>query len=73
MSDDVVAPRGYDRAMEQKVITAAELERMTPAEQDRVFAESIVTDLSQVPPAFLARVRERVERRIATEESSQQP
>jgi hypothetical protein len=67
-----VASGGYDRAMEQKVITAAELERMTPAEQDRVFAQSIVTDLSQVPPEFLARVRERVLRRIAAEESSQQ-
>jgi hypothetical protein len=58
--------------MEQEVITAAELECMTPAEQDLVFAQSIVTDLSQVPPEFLARARERVLRRSAAEESSQQ-
>jgi hypothetical protein len=57
--------------VDQKVITAAEFERMTPAEQDAAFAASIVTDLSEVPPAFLAPVRERISQRIASEESSQ--
>ncbi len=55
--------------MEPKLITAAELERMTPAEQDRVFAESIVKDLSLVPEEFLARVRADVEEHIASTEA----
>ena len=49
--------------MPRRVVTAAELEGMTPAERDAHFEASIVRDLSKVPPEFLARVRERVERR----------
>jgi hypothetical protein len=47
--------------MAGKVWTAAELEQMSPAEQDAVFEQSLVTDLSQVPPQFLARIRDRLE------------
>ena len=37
--------------------TAEELERMSPDERQRLFDESVVTDLTQVSPEFLARVR----------------
>jgi hypothetical protein len=53
------------------VTTAAELERMTPAERQEHFDASVVTDLSQVRPEFLARVRARLEQRIAAQDASQ--
>ena len=56
--------------MASKVWTAAELEQMTPAERQAIFDASIVTDLDQVPPEFLARVRARAERIIAQTEST---
>ncbi len=56
--------------MERKVITAAEFEQMTPAEQDEAFAASIVWDLDQAPPDLVARARARVEERIAREHST---
>ena len=42
---------------EDKVLTAAELERMTPDERQRVLDDRVVTDLADVSPDFLARVR----------------
>ena len=42
---------------DDKVWTAAEMERLTPDERHRVINEGIVTDLEQLPPDFLARVR----------------
>jgi hypothetical protein len=51
--------------MARRIVSADELERMTPAEQDAHFEASIVRDLSKVSPEFLASVRERVERRAA--------
>jgi len=56
--------------MARKVWTAAELEKLSPAERQEVFEASIVGDLDDVPPEFLARVRARVEERIAATESS---
>jgi hypothetical protein len=50
--------------MAGKVWTAEELERMSPAEQDAVFAQSVITDLPQVPPEFLARVRSHLQDRM---------
>lgn len=41
----------------ERIWTAAELELLTPDERDRIIKEGIVTDLSQVPPDFLARAR----------------
>jgi hypothetical protein len=55
----------------EKVWTAEEFGKLSPAEQDAVFEESIVTDLAAVPDEFLARVRARVQQRIDTETSSQ--
>jgi len=56
--------------MSGNVVTAAELEKMTPAEQKALFDESVVTDLSQVPDEFLARVRQRLEQHIDRTESA---
>jgi len=56
--------------MASKIWTAVELEQMSPAERKAIFDASIVTDLDQVPPEFLARVRARVEKIIAEVEST---
>jgi len=55
----------------EKAWTAEEFERLSPAQQDAVFEQSIVTDLAAVPEKFLAHVRARVQQRIDTEASSQ--
>jgi hypothetical protein len=51
----------------ERVWTAAELEALSPAEQDALFeaVTSIVRDLAMAPPGLLARVRARIEARIA--------
>ena len=56
--------------MASKIWTAAELEQMSPVERKAIFDASIVTDLDQVPPEFLARVRTPVEKTIAETEST---
>jgi hypothetical protein len=55
--------------MAKKIWTAAELEQMSPAEQDAIFEAAIVRDLDDVPVEFLDRVRSRVERRISGADS----
>ena len=57
-------------SMPRKVWTADELDEMTPAEVDALFEASIVTDIDEVPPAFLAQVRADLEEHITTTESS---
>jgi hypothetical protein len=52
--------------MPGKVVTAAELEKMSPAEQQALFDASVVADLDQVPAEFLERVRLRLEQHIDT-------
>jgi hypothetical protein len=42
---------------DDRIWTAAELERLTPDERDRIVKEGMSTDLSCVAPAFLARAR----------------
>lgn len=42
---------------DEKLWTAGELEALTPEERQRLFDERVVTDLSQVSPEFLAKVR----------------
>lgn len=49
--------------------TAAEFEKLTPAEQDAAFHASIVTDLDDIPPEFLDRVRRRLLSRLDASES----
>lgn len=56
--------------MPEKVWTAEELERMSPAERRELFESSIVTDLAQVPEAFLSRVRDRAEKLIEDTKSN---
>lgn len=57
--------------MAEKIWTADEFSRMTPAEQDAIFEASVVTDLETVPSEFLDRVRDRTKKRIAQAESHQ--
>jgi hypothetical protein len=57
--------------MTTKTWTAEELSKLTPAQQDELFRASEVTDLDQVPPIFLDRVRARLEARISKQESVQ--
>jgi len=47
--------------MATKIWTAAELETMTPVEQDEVFDSSVTIDLGTIPPEFLDRVRQRAQ------------
>lgn len=42
---------------DDRVWTAAELERLTSEDRQRLLDERVITDLSQVPPEFLARFR----------------
>jgi hypothetical protein len=39
------------------VVTAAELDALTPAERHAAFEASLVTDLEQLPADYLARLR----------------
>lgn len=55
--------------MADKVWTAAELEKLSPARRQQIFDASLVLDLDDVPPEFLDRVRDRVQDRIATTDS----
>ena len=55
--------------MARKVCSAEEFERMTPAQQDAHFEASLVTTLADVPEAFLDRVRDRLEERIANSDT----
>jgi hypothetical protein len=43
--------------MARKLWTAEEVEKLSREQQQAIFDESIVTDLAEVPPDFLARVR----------------
>lgn len=68
---------GYGEAMVEQsgrdgsaVTSAAQLEAMSPAQRRAHFDASVVTDLSQISPVFLARVRARLERRIAMQDPS---
>jgi hypothetical protein len=57
--------------VEKPVVTAAELEGMTPAERQASFDASVLTDLDQVPPERRDRVealRERAVERIARQD-----
>lgn len=59
---------------DERILTAAELELMTPDERQRLFNERVITDLSQVDPEFLAKVRAKARElhaeRTATDSSS---
>ncbi len=65
-----VSEAGRVKDVTRKVLTAAKFERLSPDEQDQAFESSIVTDLDAVPAEFLAKVRARVEARIAASDSA---
>jgi hypothetical protein len=56
--------------MASKIITAEQLEKMTPAERQAAFDASIVTNLDDAPPELLTRTRRRVEQLIIDSEST---
>jgi len=56
--------------MGKKIWTAAELEKMTPAEVSEISRAAVVTDLSNVDPEFLERARESARRHIARNEQT---
>jgi hypothetical protein len=54
-----------------KVMTAAELEAMTPQERHEHFVSGIVWDLEELPPDYLAKTRARLETTIARRDAEQ--
>jgi hypothetical protein len=53
----------------ENVVTAAELEAMSPAERRAIFEASIITSVDDAPQKLVERARARVEKRIAESES----
>jgi hypothetical protein len=51
------------------ILTAADLDAMTPAERKAAFGSSVVTDLDQLPADYLARLRAGAEDRLAHREA----
>ena len=51
--------------MAKKIWTAAELEKMTPAERRKISRAAVVTDLSTVDPELLERARAAARRHMA--------
>ena len=58
---------------DDKIWTAAELERLSPDQRAAIVKSGFVTDPSQVPPDLLARARRKVDMRIAATDSSSSP
>lgn len=54
--------------MAEKIVTAAELEKLSPAERRALFEASIVTDVDEAPPQLVERARSRVQQKIAESE-----
>ncbi len=59
----------YDRVVSGHVVTAAELEEMSPAERHETSDASIVTDLDGAPQRPVERARARAGQHIAESES----
>jgi hypothetical protein len=55
----------------EPVITAAEMDAMTPAQRQAAFDASIVTDLDTLPAAYLARLRADAAQLIARRDGEQ--
>ena len=49
--------------------TAAELEKLSPAERHALFDASVVTDLDQAPQDLIERTRTRIHQRITQSEA----
>lgn len=55
--------------MSGRVVTAAELEKMSPAERHALFEASIVTNLDDAPQHLIERARARLEKHIVASDS----
>jgi hypothetical protein len=53
------------------ILTAADLDAMTPEQRRAAFEASIVTDLDQLPPDYLARLRTDAEELAARRDAAQ--
>ena len=54
-----------------RIWTAAELERLTPDERDRVIRDGFITDTAKIPPEIIERARRKADDRIAATERNQ--
>lgn len=54
--------------MAEKIVTAAEFEKLSPAERHALFEASVVTDIDEAPPQLVERARSRVQQKIAESE-----
>ena len=57
--------------LSRPVLTAADLDAMTPAQRRAAFDASLVTDLDQLPADYLARLRADAEELIARRDAAQ--
>ena len=53
------------------IITAAELDAMTPEQRKAAFEASLVTDLDQLPPDYVAQLRAEAEELAARRDAAQ--
>ena len=58
----------YDRHVTEDIVTAAELEKLSPAERHALFEASIVTDLDEAPQHLVEQAQTRAQQRIAESE-----
>ena len=58
----------YGRHVSDDIVTAAELEKLNPAERHELFEASIVTDLDEAPQQLVEEARTRVQQRVAESE-----
>jgi hypothetical protein len=58
-----------DEVTRRPVVTAAELDSMTPEQVDEVWRASIVTDPDALPPGYLDVIRRRAQARITRRET----
>jgi hypothetical protein len=54
------------------ILTAAELDAMTPEQRKDAFEASLVTDLSQLPPDYVARLRAGAEELASRRDAAEQ-
>jgi hypothetical protein len=57
-----------DDVLGRPIVTAADLDRMTPQQVEEVWQASIVTDPDALPTEYVERLRRRAERRLAQRE-----
>ncbi len=55
---------------DRKLWTAEDLEKLSPSERTEIVRDGIVTDIDEVPPEFLARIRANVRDHIESTESA---